>query len=64
MVHKTILWEDDGMWSPILLRENLSFKDIFRAQHGAVQVGLFMYSALPLEVLENNLQRLLSTEKY
>ena len=63
-VYKTILWEDDGMWSPILLRENLSFKDIFRAQHGAVEVALSIYSALPLELLENNLQRLLSTEKY
>lgn len=64
VLHGDYLWEDVDKWSPILLRENLSFLEVFRAQHGALQVGLSVYSALPLEVLESNLQRLLSTEKY
>ena len=64
VLYKSVLCEDIGKWSPILLRKNLSFQEVFRAQHGALQVNNGLYSALPLEVLENNLQRLLSTEKY
>ncbi len=64
VLYKTFLWEDSDKWSPILLRENLSFQEVFRAQHGVLPVSFGVYSALPLEVVENNLQRLLSTEKY
>ena len=64
VLYKSVLWEDTDKWAPILLRENLSFQEVFRAQHGALQVNNGVYSALPLEMLENNLQRLLSTEKY
>ena len=64
VLYKSVLWEDADKWSPILLRKNLSFQEVFHAQHGALQVNNGLYSALPLEVLENNLQRLLSTEKY
>ena len=64
VLYKDLLWEDTDKWSPILFRKNLSFQEVFRAQHGALQVNNGLYSALPLEVLENNLQRLLSTEKY
>lgn len=63
-LHRDYLWEDAGKWAPILLRENLTYLEVFRAQHGALKVGISVYSALPLSLLENNLQRLLSTEKY